>query len=155
MAGTDRSGAEVAATVRFYLDMLELEIVGARFNKAERNRALRKLLDDRSRGAVERTHQNLSAILIEWGLPYVDGYKPLGNDQALLAEELEIQLHRRVELEENLRALVAAPVTQPLRLVARRPKSWSRGWFRPRRSPSARGPIGWPNAADESMVPGR
>ncbi|MEQ9399902.1 MAG: DUF3883 domain-containing protein [Longimicrobiales bacterium] len=106
MAGTDWTQPEVAATVRFYLDMLDLEISGESFNKAQRNRDLRKLLDDRSHGAVERKHQNISAILIEWGLPYVDGYKPLGNYQSLLATELDIQLRSRPDLEASLRAAV-------------------------------------------------
>jgi hypothetical protein len=33
----------------------------------------------RSKGVVERKHQNMSAILIELGLPHIEGYKPLGN----------------------------------------------------------------------------
>lgn len=106
MANRTWSPDEVAATVRAYLDMLELEIAGVGFNKAKRNRELRTFLDERSHGAVERKHQNISAILIEWGLPYVDGYKPLGNYQALLADELAVQLEARSGLRATLEAVV-------------------------------------------------
>ncbi len=66
--------------------MLSCELSGETYNKAARSRALRHHLNDRSRGAVERKHQNISALLIELGLPYIDGYKPLGNVQGLLRE---------------------------------------------------------------------
>ena len=65
--------------------MLARELRGETFNKAAHNRALRQHLDDRSRGAVERKHQNVSAVLIALGFPYIDGYKPLGNVQGLAA----------------------------------------------------------------------
>ena len=80
------SRPEVEATVRDYLYMLALELRGERFNKAARNRELRAQLDGRSHGAVERKHQNISAILISLGFPYIDGYKPLGHGQDMLRE---------------------------------------------------------------------
>ncbi|HET9785087.1 MAG TPA: hypothetical protein VFP94_09040, partial [Terriglobales bacterium] len=80
------SQIEVEATVADYLAMLECEIRGEAYNKTEHRRALSRLLDHRSDAAIERKHQNISAILIAQGLPYVDGYKPLGNYQRLLAE---------------------------------------------------------------------
>jgi len=78
------SREEVEATVADYFAMFDLELRGQPFNKAEHNRALQRLLSSRSHGAVERKHQNISAILIEVGYPYIDGYKPLGNYQELL-----------------------------------------------------------------------
>ena len=86
------SRSEVEATVRDYLNMLVLELRGERFNKAARNRELRVRLDGRSHGAVERKHQNISAILISLGLPYIDGYKPLGHGQDLLREVIRERL---------------------------------------------------------------
>src|SRR6184192_2167961 len=78
------SREEVEAAVADYFDMLAKELRGEPFNKAEHNRVLQRMLDKRSRGSVERKHQNISAILIEAGFPYIDGYKPLGNYQELL-----------------------------------------------------------------------
>ncbi len=94
------------ATVRGYLDMLVLELRDERFNKAKRNRDLREQLDGRSKGAVERKHQNISAILISLGFPYIDGYKPLGHGQDMLREVVHEQL-------PPLRDLVEAAVGEP------------------------------------------
>lgn len=66
--------------------MLSCELRGEPVNKAAHNRALRERLDVRSRGAVERKHQNISAVLIGFGFPYIEGYKPLRNVQGLLRD---------------------------------------------------------------------
>lgn len=86
MAQRPWSRLEVEATVRDYMEMLSLELRGETFNKKQRNERLRELLDNRSHGAVEFKYQNISAVLIELGMPYVDGYKPRFNVQALLRE---------------------------------------------------------------------
>ncbi|HKP04077.1 MAG TPA: DUF3883 domain-containing protein [Chthoniobacterales bacterium] len=101
---------EVEAVVADYFAMLTMELRGEPFNKAERNRNLQLMLDDRPRGSVERKHQNISAILIELGYPYIDGYKPLGNYQRLLAEVVA----ERLSAAANLNATVAAAVEAPL-----------------------------------------
>ena len=76
-----------------------------------RNRALRQHLDGRSHSAVERKHQNVSAVLIELGFPYIDGYKPLGNVQRLLRDVVR-------EHAPELTALVARDVEEPQQPVA-------------------------------------
>lgn len=86
MAQRPWSRLEVEATVRDYMEMLSLELRGETFNKRQRNERLREFLDNRSRGAVEYKHENISAVLIELGMPYVKGYKPRSNVQALLRE---------------------------------------------------------------------
>ncbi len=96
------SRVEVEATVASYLDMLAAELKGEAYNKTEHRRALQKLLDDRSEGAIERKHQNISAVLIELGFPYIDGYKPLGNYQRLLSGVLEDRLSGEEELKANV-----------------------------------------------------
>ena len=73
----DWSPHEVEAAVADYFDMLAKELRSEPFNKAQHNRHLQTLLADRPRGSIERKHQNISAILIELGYPYIDGYKPL------------------------------------------------------------------------------
>ena len=77
---------EVEAAVADYLHMLTLELSGQNYNKTEHRRNLLQKLRNRNDAAVERKHQNISAILIEHGWPYVTGYKPLGKYQRLLAE---------------------------------------------------------------------
>jgi len=63
----DWSREEVEATISDYFDMLAMELRGESFNKAEHNRHLQRLLIRRSAGAIEKKHQNISAVLIELG----------------------------------------------------------------------------------------
>ena len=102
---SDWSRQEVEATVRDYFDMLASELEGEWFNKAAHNRGLRAQLDGRSRGAVERKHQNISAVLIELGFPYISGYKPLSNVQHMLRDVVSEQVP---SLEHLLKADVTA-----------------------------------------------
>ena len=106
---SDWSRIEVEAAVADYLEMLASELRGQLYNKAEHNRNLVPLLNGRTRGSVERKHQNISAILIELGYPYIDGYKPLANYQDLLREVLEDRLQSESELEQEVESLVGSP----------------------------------------------
>ena len=78
------SEAEVEAAVADYFRMLRLELTGHKYNKTEHRRALMEQLNNRSDGSVELKHQNISAVLIEMGIPYIDGYKPRFNYQRSL-----------------------------------------------------------------------
>lgn len=97
----DWSPEEVAIIVRDYFNMLIKELSGKNYNKSKHRRNLQKQLKKRSEGAIEFKHQNISAILIELGLPYIPGYKPRINYQQLLKEEVENHLIANPELEEN------------------------------------------------------
>lgn len=112
MAG-DWSRLEVEATVADYVTMLESEIRGEHYNKAEHRRALQPLLDGRSAGAIERKHQNISAVLIDLGYPYIDGYKPLFNYQQLLFDVVEERLRTDGELTRLVEADVERPPPAP------------------------------------------
>jgi len=103
------SRLEVEATVADYFSMLDMELRGHPYNKTEHNRELQRLLNNRSHGSVERKHQNISAILIELGYPYVDGYKPLGNYQELLRVVVEERLSQSPNLNRNVEASVEKP----------------------------------------------
>lgn len=96
--GEDWSLDEVEATVADYFEMLVAELAGSKPNKAERNRLLRERLHGRSHGSVEFKHQNISAVLREANLPYVDGYKPRGNYQGLLWDAIRRFLERHPEV---------------------------------------------------------
>jgi len=78
------SEPEVEAAVEDYFNMLRMELIGRKYNKTEHRRALMECLDNRSDGSVELKHQNISAVLIEMGIPYIDGYKPRSNYQRTL-----------------------------------------------------------------------
>jgi hypothetical protein len=77
---------ECEAIVQDYFIMLNKELAGIKFNKAEHRRALILKLNKRSQGSVEFKHQNISAVLIELGQPYIRGYKPAFNYQQQLKQ---------------------------------------------------------------------
>ena len=107
------SRAEVEATVADYFDMLEDELRGREYNKSAHRRRLAGLLDGRSDGAIERKHQNISAVLIELGFVYLAGYKPLRNYQHLLFEVVSDRLAQSRAVEDLVRAQVLEPAPMP------------------------------------------
>lgn len=112
----DWSQQEVEIIVEDYLAMLALELHNHDYNKAERNRELQKLLPARSRGSIEFKHQNISAVMIEMGYPYVDGYKPRNNYQGLLQEVVERRVYAQPKLATTVAGLIEQPVVIPTRL---------------------------------------
>jgi uncharacterized protein DUF3883 len=110
MARRNWSDLEVEATVADYFQMLASELRGEPFNKTDHRRLLRVELQDRSEAAIELKHQNISAVLIELGFPYIDGYKPRGNYQRRLKEVVEERLSQSQALLTLARDTVEAPV---------------------------------------------
>lgn len=82
------SATEVEAAVEDYFAMLHLELTGNKYNKTEHRRSLMEQLNNRSDGSVELKHQNISAVLIEMGIPYINGYKPRYNYQRTLLPDV-------------------------------------------------------------------
>lgn len=144
LAGAPWSAEEVAATVADYLAMLMAELGGQAVNKSAHRRALLRKLNGRSEAAVEFKHANISAAMLELGLPYIRGYQPRANFQrdALMREiEAQVLRHQRldgvvleaarreaVELERDDFASVKEPPPEPT-LEAREPEA-----RRPRRA---------------------
>ena len=126
--GTPWTPLEVEAAVADYFAMLEKELEGEAFDKAEHNRLLRRRLP-RSKGSVEYKHRNISAVLIELGLPYIEGYKPAGNYQGLLLDVVQSQAASARNLLNLVAKEVAKPATAPTvddilrRLVAAPPST--------------------------------
>ncbi len=110
MAGEDWSREEVEATVADYFAMLHDELAGLSVNKTAHNQKLRPLLQNRSKGSVEFKHANISAVLTLYGYPYIDGYKPRSNFQALLEQVVleYLDVHR-----DFFDALLTGPVLDP------------------------------------------
>lgn len=105
---------EVEATVTDYLHMLLLELSGQAYNKSTHRRGLLAKLVNRTEGAIERKHQNISAILIELGFPYITGYKPLGNYQHLLREIVEDRIAHDQLLDNAALIATTTPAIAPL-----------------------------------------
>lgn len=93
--------------------MLAMELRGERFNKLEHNRQLQKLLPRRSEGSIEFKHANISAVLIELGYPYIDGYKPRGNYETGLRDVIVDRIGEAHEIRAAANTLVESPVTIP------------------------------------------
>jgi hypothetical protein len=109
-AARDCSEQEVRLIVADYFAMLEAEMQGSTYKKSDHRKALILQLSGRSEGSVEFKHQNVSAVLVEMGLPYVEGYKPRGNYQNLLASEVENFLDQHPGFLDQL---AAAPTLNP------------------------------------------
>jgi hypothetical protein len=74
----DWTETENRAIVDDYLAMLALECAGQSYSKTEHRNALIEVMGgSRSRGSIERKHQNISAVMLQLGVPYIKGYKPL------------------------------------------------------------------------------
>lgn len=84
MAGDDWSLDEVEAIVGDYFAMLHAELSDQPYSKTAHRVALTPRLKGRSKGSLEFKHANISAVLVGYGMPYIDGYKPRGNYQQLL-----------------------------------------------------------------------
>lgn len=110
----DWSRAEVEAIVADYLHMLTLELAGQIYSKTAHRRALQLKLNNRSDGSIEFKHSNISAAMLTLGFPYIRGYQPRSNFQALLLSVLEEQVGARPALDQAAMAAVQHPAIAPL-----------------------------------------
>lgn len=74
---------EAEAIVADYFNMLEAELSGRPYSKADHNRQLQTRIN-RNRASIEFKHQNISAVLINFRQPFIPGYLPRQNYQQLL-----------------------------------------------------------------------
>ncbi len=113
MSGSEWSRQEVEAIVNDYLSMLASELAGTTYNKAARRRALLPQLNGRSEQSIEFKHANISAALLDAGFPYISGYKPRSNYQALLGEVLAERMTGAAQLQEVAAADADRPMVVP------------------------------------------
>ncbi|WP_412537543.1 DUF3883 domain-containing protein [Marinobacter sp. MIT932201] len=106
--------------VNEYVTMLEKELAGAKYNKSAHRRALQPRLNGRSERSIEDKHQNVSAVLLELGLPYIPGYKPYFNYQKQLKSVVLSYLAGHQKLVEDLHVVADT--------VADEPEYYDRGW---------------------------
>ncbi len=106
----DWSDREVELVVADHFEMLRLDLLGQPYGKTDHRRGLMPQLDGRSKGSVEFKHQNISAVLVQLGYPYINGYKPRGNFQSLLADGVEAFLREHPRFFDDL---ATSPVLNP------------------------------------------
>lgn len=84
---------ELDLIVADYFAMLNEEAVGKSYSKAEHNRSLQRYIG-RTGGSIEFKHQNISAVLLELGLPRIAGYLPAANYQKAIIPAIDRYLSR-------------------------------------------------------------
>ena len=110
----DWSREEVEAIVADYLTMLTKELAGQTYGKTEHRQRLQAKLNNRSEGSIEFKHGNISAAMIDLGFPYIRGYKPRVNYQALLSVVAEEQVRGKTTLDHAALAAVEQPAVMPI-----------------------------------------
>jgi hypothetical protein len=105
---------EVELVVNVYLHMLRMQLMGQTPNKAEHNRQLQTMLPARSKASIEYKHCNISAVLVELGVPPLAGYRPPFNYQQLLVPSCFGGHRMRRSLDEAALRQVETPAEAPL-----------------------------------------
>ena len=100
MAFTNWSNQENHIIVEDYFSMLIDELKGNKINKTHHRKSIIPSLNNRTNGSVEFKYQNISAVLAEMGLPYIEGYKPRFNIQkSTLTSIVDDYLRRNISIE--------------------------------------------------------
>ena len=108
------SRIEVEFVVDDYLHMLMQELAGQAYSKTRHRQALKPKLQGRSDGSIELKHQNISAVLIRLGCPWISGYKPRFNYQQLREEVIEARIQRDEAFNRTARSAIELPAAAPL-----------------------------------------
>ena len=111
------SNIEVELIIADYFNMLSFELKGEAYSKAEHRRALLPLLSNRSEGSVEFKHQNISAVLINLGQPYIKGYLPRYNYQKILEDVVIAYLIRKPTIENQFKIFAEKEILQPKKII--------------------------------------
>lgn len=107
------SNIEVELIVADYFNMLASELIGESYSKAEHRRVLHPLLTNRSEGSIEFKHQNISAVLVNLGQPYIKGYLPRFNYQKMLEDVVLDHLIGNVNIEDQFRHFANRQIQNP------------------------------------------
>lgn len=108
------SNHEVELIVSDYFNMLVDELAGIDVNKAAHRRNLIPLLNNRSEGSIEFKHQNISAVLINLGQPFIRGYLPRYNYQRILEEQVFHYLTTNFHLKDYFKKFSEKEVKPPI-----------------------------------------
>lgn len=90
-AGSGWTAAELDACVGAYHQLWVAQQAGSNMNKsALRRQVVQQAMPNRGEGAYERRMQNISAVVDELGLPFVQGYLPLKNVGAVKDQIIQL-----------------------------------------------------------------
>ncbi|MBX3429967.1 MAG: DUF3883 domain-containing protein [Hyphomonadaceae bacterium] len=114
MADEDKIGQpwndnELDAIVADYFAMLTAELSGQSYVKSHHSAALMAEIG-RTHRSVEFKHQNISAVMEELGLPWINGYKPKRNYQNAIFDAIDRYLTRTNWLGQPALEPTAPPI---------------------------------------------
>jgi hypothetical protein len=84
----DWTEKELDLIVADYFSMLDAEIRRAPYDKTHHRKSLMALID-RSNSSIEFKHHNISAVLQELDLPWINGYKPRAHFQKTIVNAID------------------------------------------------------------------
>jgi len=93
--------------------MLTKELADDNYTKAKHRRNLMPLLNNRSEGSIEFKHQNISAVLINLGQPYIKGYLPRFNYQKVLEDKVIEYLTGNQSIEKQFEQFAEGDIINP------------------------------------------
>ncbi len=108
------SDLEVELIIGSYFQMLSNELLGKGYSKASFRKSLLSLLNNRSEGSIEFKHQNISAVLINLGQPYIKGYLPRFNYQKILEEKVIDYLIQNKAIENQFKFFADKEILNPI-----------------------------------------
>lgn len=106
---------EVELIVADYFSMLNAELRGEHYSKANHRRTLLSLLSNRSKSSIEFKHQNISAVLANLGQPYIKGYLPRFNYQRSLEDKVIDYLLLYPDIEHNFKSFSEKQIIVPVK----------------------------------------
>ena len=109
MSDADWTDSENDLIVTDYFSMLIAELSGHEYNKSGHRRDLLALLPERNEGSVEFKHQNISAVLVGLGQPWIAGYKPKARFQNSLVDAVLRWLELRPDWSNRTHKQQAEP----------------------------------------------
>ncbi|HVB99105.1 MAG TPA: DUF3883 domain-containing protein [Candidatus Dormibacteraeota bacterium] len=110
--GTNWQHDELDAIVEDYFAMLAADLAGQPYIKSQHSAALMARIG-RTHRSVEFKHQNISAVLDELGLPWIQGYRPKRNYQNAIFDAIDRYLSSHPSALEPV-AASSAPVMSTL-----------------------------------------
>ncbi len=126
--------------VQNYFIMLDAELQGELYSKADHRNRILKELGESDAERVDREHRHISAVLAEVGLPFADGFPPEAGFDDALEKAVQVFIEGNPELVEALCIDdVPPPASIPVELDDSK-ACWvaapERGGFRPSNHPA-------------------
>ena len=126
--------------VQNYFIMLDAELQGELYSKADHRNRILKELDEADADRIDREHRQISAVLAEIGLPFADAFPPEGGFDDTLEKAVHVFVEENPELVEALCIdVVPPPASIPVELDDAK-SCWTAtpepGGFRPSNRPA-------------------